>query len=104
MGASATDAAEPPSLLACTAQRLRPFAGPTGVHQSWPVIQELPSHLANGPGALLSDQGNIADGYSQTLHVDTASRAAYVVQQGGFAGFRTIYGPLPVASCPGTAP
>ena len=97
-------APESASVTTCTAERLRKFVGPTGVHQSWPVAAELPGHLANGLGELLSDQGMVADGYMQTLHVDVRARAAYVVQQGGFAGFRTIYGPLPVAACSGVAP
>lgn len=101
---SAGSAAEPQTVVACTVQRLRAFVGPLGIQQPWPTIPELPAHLDNSRGELLSDQGNIADGYTQTLHVDSGARAAYVVQQGGFAGFRRIYGPLPVASCPGAGP
>ena len=100
----AVSAPESAAITGCTAERLRRFVGPTGVHQPWPVASELPVHLANGFGELLSDQGMIADGYMQTLHVDVRARAAYVVQQGGFAGFRTVYGPLPVASCSGSPP
>ena len=97
-------ATEHRSVMACTAQRLRRYVGPTGVHQSWPVVQELPANLGGSLGELLSDQGIVADGYMQALHVDVSARAAYVVQQGGFAGFSTIYGPLPVASCSGSPP
>ena len=98
----ATVAVQPLAVAACTAERLRPFVGPTGIRQSWPVVAELPDHLADGH--LLSDQGLVADGYMQTLHVDVAAQAAFVVQQGGFAGLRTVYGPLPVSSCHGTPP
>lgn len=70
-----------------------------GVRQPWPVASELPPHLATGFGELLSDAGLVADGYMQTLHVDASALTAYVVQQGGFAGTRTVYGPLPVAAC-----
>jgi hypothetical protein len=93
-----------PSLASCTADRLRRFVGPTGIHQPWPAAADLPSQFASASGVLLSDQGMVADGYTQTLHVDPEARTAYVVQQGGFAGFRTVYGPLPVAGCPGSAP
>ena len=98
-----TTGAQPSSVVACTAQRLRPFVGPTGIHQPWPTTDELPPGLA-GAGLLLSDVGMVADGYSHSLVVDTLSSAAYVVQQGGIAGFRKIYGPLPVAACAGSTP
>ena len=91
-----------PPVVACTAQRLRAFVDPTGVHQTWPMSAELPDQA--NLALALSDQGIVADGYMHTLHVDRAARAAYVVQQGGFAGFRTIYGPLPVAACAEASP
>ena len=97
-----TTAAQPPSVVACTAQRLRPFVGPTGIHQPWPTTDQLPPGLAHG-GPLLSDLGMVADGYSQSLVVDVMNRAAYVVQEGGIGGFRRIYGPLPVAACAGSS-
>ena len=90
-----------PSAIDCTATRLRRFVGPTGVRQAWPEAGALPPGLVEG-GVLLSDTGMLADGYSQWLVIDAANRAAYVIQSGGFAGFHTIYGPLPVAAC--TAP
>ena len=87
------------ALLACTADRLRPFVRPTGLRQSWPQIAEVPSHLATELGLQLSDQGNYEDGFSHWLFVDSATGTSYVVQRGGFAGTQTVYGPLPVASC-----
>ena len=98
----AAGTAQPLPVVTCTAQRLRAFVGPTGVRQPWPVATGLPEHLASGFGTLLSDQGMVADGYMQILHVDASAQTAYVVQQGGLAGFRTIYGPLPVAWCSGS--
>lgn len=87
------------SPLACTASRLRAFVGPTGIHQPWPVAEELPSQLGDSPSELLSGQGMVADGYTHRLHVDEARKAAYVVQEGGIAGLRTVYGPLPIGAC-----
>ena len=87
------------TLLACTAERLRPFLSPLGLRQSWPQVAELPQHLATNPGLQLSDQGNYEDGYSHWLLVDLATASSYVVQRGGFAGTQTVYGPLPVAAC-----
>ena len=87
------------SSATCTAERLRPFVGPTGIRPSWPLAAELPSHLASSPGLVLSDPGNYQDGYSHWLFVDLATRTSYVVQRGGFAGTQTVFGPLPVANC-----
>jgi len=38
----------------------------------------------------------VSDGYRHRLLVDGPGNAVYVVQVGGFAGARTVYGPLPV--------
>ena len=92
-----------PPVVACTAQHLLSFVGPTGVDQPWPVSPDLPEQ-ASRIAVTLSDQGMVADGYSHTLHMDLYARTAYVVQQGGFAGFRTIYGPLPVVACAEASP
>jgi hypothetical protein len=83
----------------CTAARLRPFVGPLGIHQSWPVAAALPEDLAQQLGHPLSDQGNVEDGYSHWLLVSSSRREAFVVQRGGFAGLQKVYGPLPVAVC-----
>jgi hypothetical protein len=85
--------------LECTAARLQAFVRPTGVSQAWPVAASLPAELAEHPGRLLSDQGNVADGYAHWLVVSTATRSAYVIERGGFAGTQKVYGPLPVAVC-----
>ena len=87
----------------CTAQRLRQFMSPTGIVQSWPKATDLPSSLQSWTGTLLSGSGPVMDGFTQTLHVDVPARSAYVVEQGGYAGTARIYGPLPVAGCPGAA-
>jgi hypothetical protein len=92
------------ALVTCTAQRLKKFVGPFGVRQAWPVVAQLPPQHAGQVGELLSDQGNVEDGYMQSFHVDTHAKAAYVVQQGGFAGMQTVYGPLPVSACAVVAP
>ena len=87
---------------ACTAQRLGAFVTATGIHQSWPTSTRMPAHLANQPGLPFPDEGMVADGYQHALVIDAPAHAAYVVQQGGIAGLRTIYGPLPVAACAGS--
>lgn len=84
---------------ACAIVRLRPFVGPYGIQQRWPVAKALPQGRAHAPGTLLSDTGPVADGYQQFLHVDVQMNAVYIVEQGGFAGTRKVFGPLPLPHC-----
>lgn len=91
---SATD-----PLTACVAERLRPFVGPYGVRQAWPVMATPPAELHHTLGTPLSDTGMVADGYQQFLHVDAQARTVHVVEQGGFAGTFKVYGPLPLPRC-----
>ena len=99
------EAASPNPVVACNAQRLSHFVSPYGIAQPWPVADELPERWSNDPGLLLSSYGSVMDGYEQRLYVDVEIQSAYVVEQGGIAGTRKIYGPLPVASCtPARAP
>ena len=87
------------TVTACAARRLKPFVGPFGVQQAWPVMASPPAGLHHTMGTPLSETGMIADGYQQFLHVDTGARAVYVVEQGGFAGTFKVYGPLPLPRC-----
>lgn len=83
--------------VACALQRLKPFVGPYGIRQAWPVADALPAEDGQHVlGTLLSDTGPIADGYQQFLHIDAGARAVFVVEQGGFAGTRKVFGPLPL--------
>ena len=103
--ASATPPATPApptradATTACAAQRLKPFVSPYGIRQGWPVMTYWPRELLYSLEIPLSDMGHIADGYQQYLHIDTAARAVYVVEQGGFAGTTKVYGPLPLPRC-----
>ena len=87
----------------CTADRLKRFVSPLGTNQVWPKAQELPVQLHGQMGTVLSEQGQVLDGYRHVLHVEPAKNTAYVVQVGGFAGTMTVFGPLPVAACPPVA-
>ena len=90
--------------IACAIVRLKPFVGPYGIRQQWPVAKALPQGREHALGTLLSDSGPVADGYQQFLHVDVQTNAVYIVEQGGVAGTTKIYGPLPLPSCkPGPA-
>lgn len=103
-GTSSAASPQPPPVesdgtTACAIQRLLPFVGPYGIRQAWPVADALPAKHEHALGVLLSDTGHVADGYQQFLHVDADAREVYVVQQGGFAGMRKVYGPLPLPRC-----
>ncbi|PPJ41084.1 MULTISPECIES: hypothetical protein [unclassified Pseudoxanthomonas] len=89
--------------IACAIVRLKPFVGPYGIRQQWPVAKALPQGREHALGTLLSDTGAVADGYQQFLHVDVQVNAVYIVEQGGFAGTRKVFGPLPLPRCT-TAP
>ena len=84
---------------ACAIARLKPFVGPYGIQQRWAVAKALPQGREHAQGTLLSDTGPVADGYQQFLHVDEQSNAVYIVEQGGFAGTRKVFGPLPLPYC-----
>ena len=86
-------------VIDCVARRLRPFVSPYGIQQPWPVSAALPADQQDTLGALLSENGIVADGYQQFLHVDEVARTVYVVEQGGFAGTTKVYGPLPLPRC-----
>jgi hypothetical protein len=88
----------------CAAATLRPHVGPEGIKRAWPEVAALPASLDGGGravvgGTLISDEGLVADGFRHTLHVDHAAGAAYIVEDGGFAGQRRVYGPLPLPGC-----
>lgn len=89
---------------ACAVERLGPFVSPTGIHQPWPITPQLPRHLRDHPRQAFPDEAMVADGYQHSLLVDVPARSAYVVQEGGIAGLRTFYGPLPLAACVGPTP
>lgn len=86
-------------VIDCVARRLKPFVSPYGIQQPWPVSTALPAGQQDAMGALLSDNGIVADGYQQFLHVDEVARTVHVVEQGGFAGTTKVYGPLPLPRC-----
>ncbi|CAN7161082.1 hypothetical protein LJR168_000171 [Pseudoxanthomonas sp. LjRoot168] len=109
-GAASVPAPPPPVMseqaaAACALARLKPFVGPYGIQQRWPVMTALPQGRRHAAGVMLSDTGPVADGYQHFLHVDVQTNAVYIVQQGGFAGTTKVYGPLPLPYCkPGPAP
>lgn len=112
LSALSAAAAAPPAILvlddlattgdpatACAVARLKPFVSPYGIRQRWPVATALPASHENALGTLLSGTGPVADGYRQVLHIDRQARAVYLVEEGGFAGTRKVFGPLPLPQC-----
>src|SRR5436309_9752538 len=55
-----------------------------------------PQHELLAAVLLKASGPTVGDGYSYMLLLHGPSNAAYVVQLGGFASARTVYGPLPL--------
>lgn len=65
---------------------------------SLPVATSFPSGEELGDWIPLwpADGANhLADGYRHWLRLHKSTNMVYIVQVGGFAGTRTIYGPIP---------
>lgn len=64
--------------------------------QAFPTAAREPDPQRVVARADLPVDSMVSDGYRHWLLVDGPGNAVYVVQVGGFAGTRTVYGPLPV--------
>ena len=88
------DAPEPRTDLTLAAQRFGACVGPSGARQDLPTLDELPVALAGQRGIVLSVPGLVSDGYFHWLLIDHRQGQAYIVQQGGIAGTRRVFGPF----------
>ena len=60
-----------------------------------PIAEAIPAeNNAVGELTLLSSPGVVLDGYYHWLRIQRVSRLVYIVQVGGFAGARTVFGPF----------
>lgn len=48
---------------------------------------------------LLNELGKIRDGYRHFLYVSANEKEVYIVQTGGLAGLRKVFGPLKLDAC-----
>ncbi len=78
-----------------------------GVVAGLPIAKTFPSGEELGDWTPLwwvdrDTTGVITDGYRHWLRVHRVTGEGYIVQVGGSAGGRTIYGPVPAEGCGGT--
>jgi hypothetical protein len=100
------------SLMACTSvpkpppavaddplvARFRPCVGPTGPVTPLPLLAPGEQSSFTGNILRLSSAGMVADGYNHDLHLDAAGTRGVIVQTGGIAGHRTLFGPFDLAA------
>ena len=68
-----------------------------GPKRAFPVASATPPQNELLAAVLLPASGpRVSDGYNYMLLVHGPSNAAFVVQLGGFASLRKVYGPLPL--------
>ncbi|MBI2309230.1 MAG: hypothetical protein HYU78_18215 [Rhodocyclales bacterium] len=77
-------------------ERFAKCVGPTGLRRELPPAAEYPARSASSQVIELSAPGIVADGYAHTLILDEAEGVAFIVQTGGIAGTRAVFGPLSV--------
>ena len=78
--------------------RFRPCVAPTGVPSPLPVLPAGEEQRFNGGVLALSGSGSVADGYNHMLWLDTARSRGVIVQTGGIAGRKTVFGPFDLAA------
>ncbi|WP_372017088.1 hypothetical protein [Pseudoxanthomonas sp. 10H] len=86
--------------LSCDARYFQRLVNAYGAPHAWRENAQAGAAVADPPGELLNDTGVVADGFRHTLVVDKANdRQGYIVQVGGFAGMRRVFGPFPLRGC-----
>lgn len=65
-----------------------------GLTQDLPLVEGTASILEKGSFFQLNETGRIRDGYRHTLYVSPDQKTIYIIQVGGFAGTRKVFGPL----------
>ena len=73
-----------------------------GPKRTFPTVSAAPPQSELLASVLLQASGaHVSDGYNYMLLLHGPSNAAFVVQLGGFASLRKVYGPIPLnTSCP----
>jgi hypothetical protein len=69
-----------------------------GARPGFPVATREPDPREVIAQAVLPASALVSDGYRHELRVHGPSNAVFIVQTGGLAGTRTVFGPLPVAT------
>jgi hypothetical protein len=95
--AAAADADAQPAVPPALLERFRPCVDALGPRQPLPALAH-PEAFRPEIGAALVHIGDaqVSDGYFHWLVVKPDERSVYIIQVGGFAPRRTVYGPLPL--------
>lgn len=89
-------------LVESVKKRLSPCFTLLGAHRSISIATASPPRRELLAAVLLRASGPmVSDGYSYILLIHGPSNSAFVEQFGGFAGSRTVFGPIALAAtCP----
>jgi hypothetical protein len=83
------------------AKRFAPCFTALGAQGQFPLADREPGEQGMVAQVSLPSSSAVSDGYQHVLRVHGPSNAVFVVQSGGIAGSRLVYGPLPIdTQCP----
>ncbi|MBI3713610.1 MAG: hypothetical protein HY253_11720 [Burkholderiales bacterium] len=72
---------------------------PVGLTKDLPLADPVPQLDPTIKLHLLNEVGKIRDGYRHFLYVSPNEKEVYIVQMGGIAGLRKVFGPLKSDAC-----
>ena len=79
----------------------QPCVNATGLVVDLPLADPQPAYESSGQLYQLNELGRIRDGYKHYLHISADTKLFYIVQTGGIAGTKKVFGPLdPSNPCP----
>ena len=89
-----------PPKKSCTSLYFSKLVNAFGVPRSWDENKRAPAAVEDGVGELINDSGVVADGFHHWFYRDGKnSNHGYIVQVGGLAGNKRVYGPFPLPKC-----
>lgn len=93
---SGNSAAEPEHHLV---KHFQSCVNAVGLTKDLPLAEPAPQLDPNIKLHPLNDIGKIRDGYRHFLYVSADEKTLYIVQMGGIAGLRKVFGPLKTDAC-----
>ncbi len=93
---STSGAAEPEHHLV---KHFQACVSAVGLTKELPLVDPAPQFDPTIKLHLLNDVGKIRDGYRHFLYVSANEKEVYIVQMGGIAGLRKVFGPLKPDAC-----
>lgn len=87
------------ALVQDVAKRMASCFTALGPKRAFPTVSSAPPQGELLAAVLMGASGpRVSDGYNYMLLVHGPSNSAFVVQLGGFAAARTVFGPLPLST------